>query len=945
MQLMKIKSVWGWFWAGVVLLAIGGPGRLLLETDVWGAGAFNRLSSYDVVWDSPGEGVDDSMPLGNGDIGLNVWTEPNGDLLFYISKTDSWGDNGRLLKVGRLRVSLSPAPPMTAFQQRLNLKTGAVEVDYGSGESRVKLMVWVDANHPVVCVDCESNEPLEVTARIELWRNEPMLLPSVEVSDVMLDRSRPEGVHGPTVVEPDRVMSGQKGRIGWYHHNTKSVGPELTMGIQGLAGYQMTDPLLDRIFGAMVTSGNAGERVDDRTLRVEPARRQQLSVYVLTSHPSKPEGWQKELEAIIAEVEAIPYEGRWRRHRQWWSDFWDRSWIYVESGGTSLPPALMRPSEHAVRIGLSQHGGERFAGQIGRVTLFKGALTDEEIKALAGDRRQNLTSKKGVLDCQTAVAIGLELEALREVDELEQLSLEAWVRPEKMGRGGGRIVDKTTPGGDDGFLLDTYPGNSLRLITQAGTLSRADLLEAGQWHHVAAVIDRQSGRIAMFHNGQKVAEEIGSVERDGVAVTRGYILQRFVTACAGRGRYPIKFNGSIFTVSHAGAPGDADYRRWGPGYWWQNTRLPYLSMCASGDFEMMKPLFDMYAGDVFEVCRYRTRRYFRHGGAYYPECIYFWGAVFSESYGWTPFDERDDKLQESGWHKWEWVGGLELAWMMLDYFEHTRDVAFLKDKVIPVADEVTQFFNHFYPTGPEGKLVMSPSQALETWWRCTNPMPEVAGLRAVLESLLRLPEGLAKPEQRQRWQTLLAKIPDLPLRSQDGKTMLAPAELFDMKRNIENPELYAVFPFKLVSFAKPTVQLGIEALQHRWDRGNQGWRQDELFMASLGLADEARELLVKRAKNWHKESRFPAFWGPNYDWVPDQDHGGVLMRILQVMLMQTEGDTIYLMPAWPGEWNADFKLHAPRKTTVSGQIRNGELVDLEVVPASRRGDVVLWQIH
>ncbi len=32
-----------------------------------------------------------SMPLGNGDIGLNVWVDPGGDLLFYISKTDAWG--------------------------------------------------------------------------------------------------------------------------------------------------------------------------------------------------------------------------------------------------------------------------------------------------------------------------------------------------------------------------------------------------------------------------------------------------------------------------------------------------------------------------------------------------------------------------------------------------------------------------------------------------------------------------------------------------------------------------------------------------------------------------------------------------------------------------------------------------------------------------------------
>src|ERR1700754_781231 len=49
------------------------------------------LDRYNVRWDAPGPGSAQSMPLGNGDIGLNVWTEQNGDLLFYISKTDAWG--------------------------------------------------------------------------------------------------------------------------------------------------------------------------------------------------------------------------------------------------------------------------------------------------------------------------------------------------------------------------------------------------------------------------------------------------------------------------------------------------------------------------------------------------------------------------------------------------------------------------------------------------------------------------------------------------------------------------------------------------------------------------------------------------------------------------------------------------------------------------------------
>ena len=74
------------------------------------ASEFSDLDAYNVVWDSPSGDMGGSMPLGNGDIGTNVWMEENGDLVFYISKTDSWGDNGRLLKVGRVRLSLSPNP-------------------------------------------------------------------------------------------------------------------------------------------------------------------------------------------------------------------------------------------------------------------------------------------------------------------------------------------------------------------------------------------------------------------------------------------------------------------------------------------------------------------------------------------------------------------------------------------------------------------------------------------------------------------------------------------------------------------------------------------------------------------------------------------------------------------------------------------------------------------
>jgi alpha-L-fucosidase 2 len=82
--------------------------------------------------------------------------------------------------------------------------------------------------------------------------------------------------------------------------------------------------------------------------------------------------------------------------------------------------------------------------------------------------------------------------------------------------------------------------------------------------------------------------------------------------------------------------------------------------------------------------------------------------------------------------------------------------------------------------------------------------------------------------------------------------------------------------------------------------------------------------------------------------VPDQDHGGVLMKAYQSMLMQAEPATgteldgkIYLLPAWPADWDVTFKLHAPRQTVVQGEYRGGRMIKLDVQPAARRKDVVL----
>ena len=85
--------------------------------------------------------------------------------------------------------------------------------------------------------------------------------------------------------------------------------------------------------------------------------------------------------------------------------------------------------------------------------------------------------------------------------------------------------------------------------------------------------------------------------------------------------------------------------------------------------------------------------------------------------------------------------------------------------------------------------------------------------------------------------------------------------------------------------------------------------------------------------------RFPTFWGPGHDWTPDHNWGGSGMIGVQEMLLQTVGKDIYLFPAWPQDWNVDFKLYAPYNTIIECEYYNGKVVKLEVFPKERLNDV------
>jgi len=124
----------------------------------------------------------------------------------------------------------------------------------------------------------------------------------------------------------------------------------------------------------------------------------------------------------------------------------------------------------------------------------------------------------------------------------------------------------------------------------------------------------------------------------------------------------------------------------------------------------------------------------------------------------------------------------------------------------------------------------------------------------------------------------------------------------------------------------------------------------------LGLAREAARLMsinfndqfigwndnVDPQAPWpaRPRARFPAFWECKMDGTPDNDHGANSVNSLQSMLLQSDGRKIYLLPAWPEDWDVSFKLWANDNTTVECVYRAGKVRSLKVTPAARRADVI-----
>lgn len=717
--------------------------------------AAQQVSDFNLRFTERGADSWSAMPLGNGDISVQAWTQADGALRFYIGKTDSRDAVDDLLKIGKLTLRFEPNILIegTDYQEELLLDQGLFRIK----NSLADISLRVDANHPVVIIKGSSTVPVRVTVTNTIWRTQ-----STEIETKETDyQARPF----QTYKEADETVPGLSSAIIWFHRNRNQTFWEETMKAAQL-GASFPNPLKNRTFGAIVEGRNFSTLNDTVLATATADKTFSIRTTILTKQTETVQQYVDALQSLATSIGKLKEKKLAKAHRQWWKGFWDRSYIYFNSGDSQL-------------------------------------------------------------------------------------------------------------------------NDTLQLLNRA------------------------------------------------------YLLQRYVNAIAGRGPLPIKFNGTTLvldTYKHpiADIKGlDADFRRWGGPYWWQNTRLPYYAMFETGDFDLMQPFFDMY-WNMLPVAKQMAKHYHGHEGAQFIETAHFWGVWRGGDVGWdrtgrAPGDAVNPYVGKL------YIAGLEMTNYMLDYYAYTGDTRFLEQRLLPFAREVLTFYDQHYRKNEAGKMVIDSTQALETFIEGTNPMPDIAGLHFVIPRVrtLTTDPGLAALCDK-----LEKALPALPAEIRDGQKILLPIESYTRKINIEYPELYAVFPFRLYGVGKEDLQTAVATFRSQ-KRAIIGWHQTGIQAAMLGLTDTAAHILKTNGLSYDKRFRFPAFWGPNYDYTPDQDQAGNFMTTLHKMILHAEGDDITLLPAWPKDWNVKFKLHAPHRTVVEGEWRNGNWTEVNTRPRQRKNDIRL----
>jgi hypothetical protein len=472
---------------------------------------------------------------------------------------------------------------------------------------------------------------------------------------------------------------------------------------------------------------------------------------------------------------------------------------------------------------------------------------------------------------------------------------------------------------------------------------------------------------------------------DGLAqrAARWRELHLYHMASSSRGELPPKWNGSLFVTT-----GDA--RRWGSQFWIWTTEMLYMPLLAADAIDLTTPFFDMYVGQLPNA-EQAARQRWGSAGAYFPETTSFDGptvlpddvaaefqdvllgrkphtALSPRAKALCRFDSQLRVVTEPAKGRFSWIShvassGSELAVQAWWRYRATGDREWLRTHAYPLLRGTVEFYRHLVRKEPDGLYHLAGTHAHEDFWAVGDSIMDLAAIRGTVPLAIRAAETLgADPELRDAWNDLLDNLAPYPSGSDPRARALTGGVLaddvwaagylgeMDGQHNPEDVWLTPVFPFE--DWTLETRDASTDAIvQKTLDLAPR--HASVLRGARLGTAIRTPIAAVRAGRGHELPTileRYHAAFAPRPNGMSlfegptaaSVEHLGLLSMTLQEALLQSlsarpgDPEVVRVFPAWPPGWNASFRLLARGGFLVASEIRDGEVLFIDV--ESRLGE-------
>jgi hypothetical protein len=393
-----------------------------------------------------------------------------------------------------------------------------------------------------------------------------------------------------------------------------------------------------------------------------------------------------------------------------------------------------------------------------------------------------------------------------------------------------------------------------------------------------------------------------------------------------------------------------DRQTWTPSaYWLWNLRTQIAANMSSGNYQLNKPIFDMYSNDLAAIEAWTTLTMGGRPGACVPETMRFNGNGGDPSPG---VNASCSEAAAPNWNALNISSGPEVSMYMWQQYLATGDRAMLR-QYFPFMKSTARFLLAYQTVGADGYL-HAVANAHETQWSVTDPTTDIAADQTLFPIIVAAAQvlGTTHGTDKQLVADLTEAqrhIPPYPRTDQATRTQLlnphySPAETdaadatgTDMlaisyepaaqRRNGENVELEPLWPWNDISDQDAQLfALEQRSYAHRPNQAGNDWSMDAIDAARLRNPAEVQAKLVSITQSHQVYPNGFADLGSTVGYQPYIEQESGVATATNEALAQDYDGLIRFTPAWPTAWDVSGSVYLQHRHKVDVQVQNGELV-------------------